>query len=272
MNARIPTETFISKDSLFSLYHADCNEILPRFSFDLIFVDPPYFLSNDGLSIQSGKIVSVNKGQWDKGENIDDIDTFNEHWISNAKIALKDTGSILISGTYHNIFSLGRILQKLDFKILNIITWQKTNPPPNFSCRYLTHSTEQIIWARKSHKHKHIFNYDLMKKINNNKQMRDVWSFPAIAPWEKTCGKHPTQKPLNLLVRLLLMASNEDSVICDPFSGSSSTGIAANLLGRKFIGIEKEKEFIDISIARKAELDSNRNMMESKILDLRVKL
>lgn len=124
MNARIPIETFISKDSLFSLYHADCNEILLRFksSFDLIFADPPYFLSNDGLTIQSGKVVSVNKGEWDKGENIDDIDAFNERWISNAKIALKDTGSILISGTYHNIFSLGRILQKLDFKILNIIT------------------------------------------------------------------------------------------------------------------------------------------------------
>lgn len=271
MNARIPIETFISKDSLFSLYQGDCNEILPllKNKVDLIFADPPYFLSNDGLTIQSGKVVSVNKGEWDKGENIDDIDAFNERWISNAKIALKDTGSILISGTYHNIFSLGRTLQKLNFKILNIITWQKTNPPPNFSCRYLTHSTEQIIWARKSLKHKHIFNYELLKKINGDKQMRDVWSFPAIAPWEKTCGKHPTQKPLNLLVRLLLMASNENSIICDPFSGSSTTGIAANILGRKFIGIEKEKDFINISINRLKELESNRKTIESKISDLK---
>ncbi|RDU53666.1 site-specific DNA-methyltransferase [Helicobacter sp. MIT 00-7814] len=271
MNARIPIETFISKDSLFSLYQGDCNEILPllKNKVDLIFADPPYFLSNDGLTIQSGKVVSVNKGEWDKGENIDDIDAFNECWISNAKIALKDTGSILISGTYHNIFSLGRTLQKLNFKILNIITWQKTNPPPNFSCRYLTHSTEQIIWARKSPKHKHIFNYELLKKINDDKQMRDVWSFPAIAPWEKTCGKHPTQKPLNLLVRLLLMASDENSIICDPFSGSSTTGIAANILGRKFIGIEKEKDFINISINRLKELESNRKTIESKISDLK---
>lgn len=262
--------TFQSQDSLFSLYQGDCNEILKKFKgqFDLIFADPPYFLSNDGLSIQSGKIVSVNKGQWDKGENIDEIDAFNMRWITQAKEALKPTGSIMISGTYHNIFSLGRILQKLDFKILNIITWQKTNPPPNFSCRYLTHSTEQIIWARKSHKHKHIFNYEILKKLNGDKQMRDVWSFPAIAPWEKANGKHPTQKPLSLLVRLILMASNEDSLICDPFSGSSTTGIAANLLHRKFIGIEQESEFIQMSIARKNELDSHRKDIESRIRDL----
>ena len=262
--------TFQSQDSLFSLYQGDCNEILKKFKgqFDLIFADPPYFLSNDGLSIQSGKIVSVNKGQWDKGENIDEIDTFNMRWITNAKEALKPTGSIMISGTYHNIFSLGRILQKLDFKILNIITWQKTNPPPNFICRYLTHSTYQIIWARKSHKHKHIFNYEILKKLNGDKQMRDVWSFPAIAPWEKANGKHPTQKPLSLLVRLILMASNEDSIICDPFSGSSTTGIAANLLHRKFIGIEQESEFIQISIARKNELDLHRKDIESRIREL----
>lgn len=259
---------FTSKDSLFTLYRGDCNDILPRFRgvFDLIFADPPYFLSNDGLSIQSGKIVSVNKGEWDK--NNGDIDRFNMRWIENAKLALKDTGSILISGTYHNIFSLGIALQKLDFKILNIITWQKSNPPPNFSCRYLTHSTEQIIWARKSHKHKHIFNYEILKKLNCDKQMRDVWTFPAIAPWEKTNGKHPTQKPLSLLARLILMASNQDSIICDPFSGSSTAGIAANLLGRKFVGIEKESEFIKMSLARKNELDSHFKTIESKIKDL----
>lgn len=261
---------FTSEDSLFRLYQGDCNQILPDFrgAFDLIFADPPYFLSNDGLSIQSGKIVSVNKGTWDREDNINDIDEFNQKWIANAKIALKDTGSILVSGTYHNIFSLGRVLQKLDFKILNLITWQKTNPPPNFSCRYLTHSTEQIIWARKSPKHKHIFNYEILKKLNGDKQMRDAWSFPAIAPWEKTNGKHPTQKPLNLLARLLLMASNEDSVICDPFSGSSTTGIAANLLNRSFVGIEKESEFIKISMDRKVELDKNRKEIKSKIKDL----
>jgi len=254
----------------FKLFNGDCFEILPKFKgeFDLIFADPPYFLSNDGLSIQSGKIVSVNKGDWDKGCGIDEIDKFNIKWLALAKDALTDNGSIMISGTYHNIFSIGRALQKLDYKILNVITWQKTNPPPNFSCRYLTHSTEQIIWARKSEKFKHIFNYELMKKINDGKQMKDVWSFPAIAPWEKACGKHPTQKPLALLVRLILAASNEDSVICDPFAGSSTTGIAANLLGRKFIGIEKEREFIEISINRKSELDANFDLFKRRILDI----
>ena len=254
----------------FKLFKGDCFEILPKFKgeFDLIFADPPYFLSNDGLSIQSGKIVSVNKGYWDKGCGIDEIDKFNLRWLALAKDTLTDNGSVMISGTYHNIFSIGRALQKLDYKILNIIPWQKPNPPPNFSCRYLTHSTEQIIWARKSEKFKHIFNYELMKKLNDDKQMKDVWSFPAIAPWEKACGKHPTQKPLSLLIRLILMASNENSVICDPFAGSSTTGIAANLLGRKFVGIEKEREFIEISINRKSELDANFDLFRRRILDI----
>lgn len=258
---------FISSDRNFSIYSGDCFDILPKIKqkIDLIFADPPYFLSNGGLSIQSGKIVSVNKGKWDKSLGDEAIDDFNYHWLKLAKNILSDNGSIMISGTYHNIFSIGRALQKLDYKILNIITWQKTNPPPNFSCRYLTHSTEQIIWARKSEKHKHIFNYELMKKINGNKQMKDVWLFSAIAPWEKKSGKHPTQKPLPLLVRLVAMASTHSSYILDPFSGSSTTGIAANLLNRNFIGIEKEEEFIDMSIKRKKELDSNFEMIKDKI-------
>ncbi|RAZ49407.1 DNA-methyltransferase [Campylobacter hyointestinalis] len=262
---------FLSEDRKFNLYQGDCFEILPKFQskFDLIFADPPYFLSNNGLSIQNGQIVSVNKGEWDKGADIDEIDDFNFKWLKLAKDLLSNNGSIMISGTYHNIFSIGRALQKLDYKILNIITWQKTNPPPNFSCRYLTHSTEQIIWARKSKNHKHIFNYEVMKKLNENKQMKDVWSFPAIAPWEKSCGKHPTQKPLALLVRLILMATNEDSLVFDPFSGSSTTGIAANLLGRKFVGIEKENEFIKISMNRKKELDKNIEFFKNKITDLK---
>lgn len=259
-------------DNSFNLIHGDSFEILPKFNneFDLIFADPPYFLSNDGLSIQSGKIVSVNKGTWDKGKNINEIDEFNLKWLDLAKSALKDSGSIMVSGTYHNIFSIGNALQKLGYKILNIITWQKTNPPPNFSCRYLTHSTEQIIWARKSEKHKHIFHYELMKFLNGDKQMKDVWEFPAIAPWEKTCGKHPTQKPLALLVRLILMASDSKSLICDPFAGSATTGIAANLLGRNFVGIEKEQEFIKIALARKAKLEIEKSDFRKKIRDLAI--
>lgn len=159
----------------------------------------------------------------------------------------------MISGTYHNIFSLDIILQKLDFKILNIITWKKTNSSPNFSSPYLAHSTKQTIWAKKSYKHKHIFNYKLLKKLNDDKQMKDFWSFSAISSWEGNRKKHPTQKQFFLLIRLIL----EDSIIRDPFSGSSTTRIATNLLSRKFVGFEKEKNFIDISTARKNELDNN---------------
>ncbi|PAF44245.1 site-specific DNA-methyltransferase [Helicobacter sp. 11S02596-1] len=264
-------ENFISNDGGFRLYHGNTFEILRKIKekFDFIFADPPYFLSNDGLSIQSGKIVSVNKGEWDRGIGDNEMDVFNCHWLSLVKNSLSENGSVAISGTYHNIFSIGRALQKLDYKILNIITWQKTNPPPNFSCRYLTHSTEQIIWARKSQKHKHIFNYELMKKINDNKQMKDVWAFNAIGAWEKTFGKHPTQKPLALLVRLILMATNKDSLVLDPFSGAATTGIGANLLGRKFVGIEKEKEFINISINRKLELEGKKAEFIKKLADLR---
>lgn len=262
---------FVSSDKKFRLYHGDCFAIMPKIEqeVDLIFADPPYFLSNDGLSIQSGKIVSVNKGTWDKSLGDDEIDAFNFRWLKLAQELLSDNGSIMISGTYHNIFSIGRALQKLDYKILNIITWQKTNPPPNFSCRYLTHSTEQIIWARKSEKHKHIFNYELMKQINENKQMKDVWLFSAIAPWEKKSGKHPTQKPLPLLVRLIAMASHQSSCILDPFSGSSTTGIAANLLNRNFIGIEQEQDYIKMSIGRKKELDSNSQTIQDKIKEFK---
>lgn len=226
------------------------------FKFDMIFADPPYFLSNDGLSIQSGKIVSVNKGKWDKSQGFEYINNFNREWLKLAREKLKDDGTIWISGTMHNIFSVGQILTELDFKILNIVTWQKSNPPPNFSCRFFTHSTEQIIWARKSKDVPHYYNYELMKKLNDNKQMKDVWLLPAIAPWEKSCTKHPTQKPLSVLTRIILASTKPNAWILDPFSGSSTTGIAANLLNRRFVGIDTEKQYLDISIARKKEIEN----------------
>ena len=170
---------------------------------------------------------------------------------------MKEEATIWISGTMHNIFSVGQILTELGFKILNIITWEKTNPPPNFSCRYFTHSTEQIIWARKEEKTPHYFNYELMKTLNQGKQMKDVWQFSAIAPWEKTCGKHPTQKPLSVLTRLILASTKTDAWILDPFTGSSTTGIAANLLGRKFVGIDKEQDFLELSKNRKLEIENS---------------
>lgn len=262
---------YTSDDKLFTLYNNDCNDVLLAFknTFDLILTDPPYFLSNDGFTVNSGKVVSVNKGEWDRNEDIEKIYDFNLQWLNKAKAALKDTGTIMVSGTYHNIFTIGYILQKLDFKILNVIVWKKTNPPPNFSCRYLTHSTEHIIWAKKNYKAKHIYNYEIMKKINGGKQMQDTWNFPAVSAWEKYNGKHPTQKPLALLVRLIMMSTNGNSLVCDPFSGSSGTGIAANLLNRSFVGIEREKDFIDLSLKRKLELVKNADVFKSKLLDLK---
>lgn len=251
-------EYFESLDKLFILFHADSKGLLSKFDFkfDMIFADPPYFLSNDGLSIQSGKIVSVNKGKWDKSHGFEYINNFNREWLKLARDKLKENGTIWISGTMHNIFSVGQILTELDFKILNIITWQKSNPPPNFSCRFFTHSTEQIIWARKSKDVPHYYNYELMKQLNDNKQMKDVWTLPAIAPWEKSCGKHPTQKPLSVLTRIILASTQPGAWILDPFSGSSTTGIAANLLNRRYVGIDTELEYLDMAIARKKEIEN----------------
>ena len=232
--------------------------LLPKINhkFNMVFADPPYFLSNNGLSIQNGKIVSVNKGEWDISKGQESINNFNREWISKVREVMKDDATIWISGTHHNIFSIGQILTELDFKILNVITWQKTNPPPNFSCRFFTHSTEQIIWARKKEKIPHYYNYDLMKEINDNKQMKDVWPFPAIAKWEKSCGKHPTQKPLSILNRIILATTKENDWILDPFTGSSTTGIAAKLNNRKFLGIDLDEKFLEISEKRKKEIDN----------------
>ncbi len=265
----MPKPYFKSKDKYFTLLHGDSMELLPKFEhkFDMVFADPPYFLSNNGLSIQSGKIVSVNKGNWDKSCGLEYMNNFNRTWLRLVRDKMKENATIWISGTMHNIFSIGQILTELDFKILNIVTWQKTNPPPNFSCRYFTHSTEQIIWARKNEKVPHYFNYELMKKLNDNRQMKDIWSLPAIAPWEKSCGKHPTQKPLSVLTRLILASTQKGAWILDPFTGSSTTGISANLLGRKFLGIDLEKEFLDMSINRRIEIENQEiaELYKSKI-------
>ena len=249
---------FKSKDKAFILLKGDVFELLPQFDFkfDMIFADPPYFLSNNGLTIKNGKIASVNKGKWDKSKGFEFINDFNRRWLKLVRNKMKENATIWISGTMHNIFSIGQILTELDFKILNIVTWQKTNPPPNFSCRYFTHSTEQIIWARKNAKIPHYFNYELMKELNGGKQMKDVWALPAIAKWEKSCGKHPTQKPLSVLTRLILASTKQGAWILDPFTGSSTTGIAANLLGRKFLGIEIEEEYLEISKKRKLEIEN----------------
>lgn len=256
----------------FVLYHGDTMELIGNIckQVDMIFADPPYFLSDGGISVQSGKIVCVDKGDWDKTISQEEIDRFNLDWLSICREKLSPNGTIWISGTYHNIFSVANSLKKLGYKILNVITWAKTNPPPNISCRYFTHSTEFIIWARKHENVPHFYNYDLMKEINGSKQMTDVWNLPAIAKWEKSCGKHPTQKPLSLLTRILLASTKENDWVLDPFNGGGTTGIACSLLGRRYLGIDKELEYLELSKQRRIELDNTNKVYtyKSKIKDL----
>lgn len=242
----------------FTIYHGDCRKLLhgiPDNSVDAIFADPPYFLSNGGISVHSGKQVCVDKGDWDKGGTPEYIYEFNRQWLALCRTKLRDNGTIWISGTHHNIHVVMRCLQELGYKVLNTITWQKTDPPPNLSCRYFNFSTELIIWARKFEKKPHKFNYETMKLLNGGQQMTDVWRIPAVSLWEKQQGKHPTQKPLRLLYRIILASTNEGDTVMDPFSGSGTTGIAANLLGRKYIGIEQDEQFCELSMRRRQALE-----------------
>lgn len=235
-----------------ALYLADTFELLkaiPEETIDIVFADPPYFLSNNGITCASGRMVSVNKGKWDKQNSFEDKHNFNREWIKACKRVLKPDGTIWISGTLHNIYSIGVALEQEGFKILNNITWQKTNPPPNLACKCFTHSTETILWAKKENG-KPFFNYSLMKELNNNKQMKDVWTGSITKPSEKKYGKHPTQKPLYLLERIIQASTRENDLVLDPFCGSSTTGVACKMLNRKYIGIDNEEEYIKLSIER----------------------
>ena len=233
-------------------------------SVDMIFADPPYFLSNDGITCQGGQMVSVNKGSWDKigsskETKVEDKHKFNRKWIKLCKRVLKPNGSIWISGTLHNIYSIGMALEQEGFKIINNITWQKTNPPPNLACRCFTHSTETILWAKKNDKKsRHFFNYAKMKEINGGKQMKDVWVGNLTKPSEKKEGKHPTQKPQYLLERIMLASVEEGQVVMDPFCGSGTTGVEALKNGCKFIGIDNTEEYLQIT-QRRLEKEANDN-------------
>lgn len=245
----------------FRLYHGDCLEVLktiPAESIDMIFADPPYNLSNDGFTCQAGKMVSVNKGAWDRSKGIEEDFEFHFKWLEACKRVLKPNGTLWVSGTYHSIYACGHALQKLKYHILNDICWFKPNASPNLSCRFFTASHETILWARKSKKGKHTFNYEEMKdgyfpqdriKVEN-KQMRSVWSIPLTPPSEKNFGKHPTQKPLALMDRIILSSTNKGDIILDPFCGSGTTGFSAIKNGRRFVGIEMDLDFIDLSEKR----------------------
>lgn len=248
-----PTPSWKNEYNTLKIYQGDSLEILkewPEDYFDMVFADPPYFLSNDGITCKSGEMVSVNKGIWDKSKGFQADHKFILQWLTLCKRVIKPNGTIWVSGTSHIIYSVGYAMQELGFKILNDIIWFKPNAAPNLSCKYFTHSTETLLWALPNSKGKHTFNYEKIKEINNGKQMRNLWSVPTPPKKEKLFGKHPTQKPLQLLKLVILSSTKSGDIILDPFSGSGTTGVAAIELGRKYIGIELEKDYINLSIKR----------------------
>jgi len=222
---------------------------LERNKVDLIFADPPYFLSNDGQSIRSGKVVSVNKGDWDKKENYDNVDSFTYNWLKECYRILKYDGTIWVSGTHHNIFDIEKNMKRIGFKIINIVIWHKSDPPPLIYKNKFRFSYEFIIWAKKGGKH--YFNYDEMYSVNNQ-EMEDVWLMDAVQMSEKKHGYHPTQKPEALLDRIIKATSKEGDIVLDPFLGSGTTCYVAKKLNRKYIGIEKEKKYFNIAKDRLA--------------------
>jgi site-specific DNA-methyltransferase (adenine-specific) len=245
-------------DEGFKLFKGDCLELLPKIengSITTIFADPPYNLSNGGMSCRSGKAVCVNKAEWDKSKGFEEDFKFTYNWIKACRDVLKPEGTIWISGTPHNIYQVGYALQSLGFHVLNEIIWYKPNAPPNLACRCFAHAHETIIWARKDKDARHTFNYNQMKDWDDRispagKQMRSIWSIPLTPPSEKRFGTHPTQKPLELLNRIITSSTEKGDLVLDPFNGSGTTGIAANMLGRTYIGIDKEQPYLDITIRR----------------------
>jgi len=225
-------------------------ERLPDDSVDMVFADPPYFLSNGGVTCKSGKMVSVNKGKWDKSQGPEDDHIFHLQWLAQCQRVLTPNGTIWVSGTRHNIFSVGFAMQKLGFKLLNDIIWHKRNPPPNLSCRYFTHATESILWAARDKKSRYHFDYPLMKAANGGKQMQNVWSILPPRKIERQYGKHPTQKPMALLERIVLASTKEGDLVLDPFNGSGTTGVAAVRHGRRYLGMDLSSEYLDLSVRR----------------------
>lgn len=252
---------FASESSDFVLYHGDALELLrrPEFvnSIGLIFADPPYFLSNGGVTCHAGRMVSVDKGDWDRLESVALMHEFNRAWLAACRGALEPNGTIWVSGTRHVIYSVGFAMQELGFKLLNDITWEKPNPPPNLSCRYFTHSTETVLWAARDKRSRHKFNYQAMRAAADGRQMKSVWRLLAPTRTEKELGAHPTQKPLALLERIIAAASDPGDLVLDPFVGGGTTGIAAAKLGRRFIGIDTDEKYLDLAKQRYLKLRSS---------------
>jgi len=244
------------------MYEGDCLAMLdalaahhPEGCCDTIFADPPYFLSNGGMTCQSGRRAKVNKGEWDKSRGVEANHRFNLEWLRRCQRLLKPGGTIWVTGTLHAIFSAGFAMQQLGMKLLNEITWEKPNPPPNLSCRFFTHSTETLIWAARDASSRHTFDYQRMRKINGGRQMKTVWRFTAPSAREKRLGRHPAQKPLALVERCLLASTCEGDMVLDPFLGSGTTAVAASRAGRRCIGIESDPAYLKTAVARlEAEL------------------
>lgn len=232
-------------------------------SIHFVFADPPYFLSNGGFTVSGGKQVSVNKGAWDKSRGFEADMSYHREWLSAVKPKLRANGSICISGTYHSIYKCGVVLEELGFRILNELVWFKPNGAPNLGRRSFAASHETIIWASLGKIAKHTFNYEQMKlgdfpedSIKRaSKQMRSVWSIPNTPAREKVFGKHPTQKPLALLERLILACTKPGDTVLDPFAGSGTTGVAAVKHQRSFIGFETNTEYARLARRRIREIE-----------------
>ena len=248
-----------SSDGQSALYCGDAFDLMaaiPDNSVDCIWTDPPYLLSNDGVTCIAGRRVSVNKGEWDRSGGIEKDHEFNLSWLRECHRVLKPAGTIWVTGTLHIYLSVGMAMMQLGYRILNDITWEKTNPPPNLGCRCFAHSTETLLWATKApkgSKHKYTFNYQEMKAENGGKQMKTVWKFPAAGRDEKVHGKHPTQKPMALIELCLRASTNPGDLVVDPFAGTAATGVAALKCGRQFVGIERESAYTDIGNLRLKE-------------------
>lgn len=249
-----------SDDGISALYLGDAIQLLsaiPDGSVDCIWTDPPYLLSNDGITCIAGKMVSVNKGDWDRSNGVENDHEFNLSWLRECHRVLKPSGTIWVTGTLHIYLSVGMAMRQLGYRILNDIIWEKTNPPPNLGCRCFAHSTETLLWATKApkgSKHKYTFNYQEMKAENGGKQMKTVWKFPAAGRDEKVHGKHPTQKPVALIDRCLRASTMPGDLVLDPFAGTAATGVAALKCGRSFVGIERDDSFAQIGSLRLGEM------------------
>lgn len=249
----LPAPYFTSGRAASVLYQGDALELLralPSQRFDLVFADPPYFLSGGGMTCKNGRAASVNKGVWDTPLTLAEMHAFNRAWLAECARVLKTDGSLWVSGTAHNIYSVGWALQTLGYKILNDIAWYKVNPPPNLSCRYFTHATETLLWAKPDPTARHTFQYQDMKADNDGKQMQSLWRIKPPAPWEKRHGKHPTQKPEALLSRIVRASTNAGALVLDPFCGSGTTGVVCARLGRGFVGIDQEAAYLDLAVHR----------------------